>query len=337
MSDEQSKMRLPTIDRLSGPIPGFALIATIAAIAVLAPGRIVPDSMSTLVIALLLGMAIRQGIGRRNLTGEASRITVRYLLRWAIALIGLQLTVPQIAAIGLRDAAAVIAILVSCFIFTKAMGRVLGVGRGLTELIAAGTSICGASAIMAVNTVTRADDEDVSYALVVVTVFGAILMLGYPMAAAALALPDHEYGLWSGATIHEVAQAVGATLPVSEAASESGTVAKLMRVLMLAPLIAVLQFVAVRGNGSGSSRTAIPWFVLAFFAAVVLNSVFSIPEPVLSATKLVSAFLLTMAIVAMGLETDIRRLWKRGLRPVLLGALSTAFIAGLGYALFLAG
>src|SRR5262249_55721968 len=124
--------------------------------------------------------------------------------------------------------------------FTVWLGRQLSVDRKLTELIAAGTSICGASAVVATNTVTRASDEDVAYAVACVTVFGSASMLLYPVTAGLLQLTPHAFGLWAGASIHEIAQVVAAAFQNGVDAGNYGTIAKLSRVMLLAPLVLAL-------------------------------------------------------------------------------------------------
>lgn len=209
-------------------------------------------------------------------------------------------------------------------------GRTLGVDRKLTELIAAGTSICGASAVVATNSVTDASDEDVAYAIACVTVFGSIAMFVYPMLPRLLHLDGEAYGLWSGASIHEIAQVAAASFQNGQRAGEIATIAKLARVMLLAPVVMAL---SVAGRASArcapgkSGRPPLPWFAIGFVAVTVINSVITIPADVRSATVALSKFLLTIALAAMGLETDVRRLYAEGIRPAILGGLAFLFIA----------
>jgi uncharacterized integral membrane protein (TIGR00698 family) len=152
-------------------------------------------------------------------------------------------------------------------------------------LIAAGTSICGASAVIATNTVTNTKDEDVAYAAACVTVFGSLSMFVYPLLPVLLHLDPHVYGLWAGASIHEVAQVVAAAFQNGQTAGEFGTIAKLTRVMMLAPVVILLGWLAVRGRSSSANhgsaaRAPMPWFVFGFVAMVAINSVVVIPTEV---------------------------------------------------------
>src|SRR5690606_19143770 len=142
----------------------------------------------------------------------------------------------------------------------------LGVDRKLSELIAAGTSICGASAVIATNTVTKAPDEDVAYAVACVTIFGSIAMFTYPLLPGLLGLDPQAFGLWAGASIHEIAQVVAAAFQGGEQAGQFGTIAKLSRVMFLAPMVIGLGILSVRSAADdaakGRSNVAIPWFVI---------------------------------------------------------------------------
>jgi uncharacterized integral membrane protein (TIGR00698 family) len=244
-----------------------------------------------------------------------------------------------VVAVGGTGIAIIVATLVATFTLTKAMGRVLGVDRKLAELIAAGTSICGASAVIATNTVTRGSDEDVAYAVACVTVFGTLSMFLYPALGTMLQLDMHHYGLWAGSSIHEIAQVVGAAFQHGHEAGEFGTIAKLSRVMLLAPLVMTLGIVAARSGGGGAKaegKAPMPWFVLGFIAMIGLNSLDIVPAEAAHAVTPVTTFLLTMALAAMGLETDIRKLKAKGARPLALGALSWLFISAFSLALILA-
>jgi uncharacterized integral membrane protein (TIGR00698 family) len=188
--------------------------------------------------------------------------------------------------------------LVATFAFTTWFGRVIGVERKLTELIAAGTSICGASAVIATNTVTNTKDEDVAYAVACVTVFGSLSMFVYPLLPVLLHLDPHTYGLWAGASIHEVAQVVAAAFQNGQTAGDFGTIAKLSRVMMLAPVVILLGWLAVRRCSSGANhgsaaRAPMPWFVFGFVAMVAINSVVVIPTEVRTWIVAATTFLLS--------------------------------------------
>jgi uncharacterized integral membrane protein (TIGR00698 family) len=243
-------------------------------------------------------------------------------------LLGFQLTLGQVAGIGFGGVGVVAATLGATFLFTVTLGRLIGVDRKLAQLIAAGTSICGASAIVATNIVTDARDEDVTYAVAAITLFGTVAMLGFPLLAPVFGLDQHAFGLWAGASIHEVAQVIGAGFQNGTLAGETATVAKLTRVAMLAPMVIALGVMARRGSTDASTgKPPMPWFVAAFVAIVALNSLVAIPAQIHSAIALAAQVMLTMGLAAMGLQADISELRSRGLRPLALAFSAFLFIA----------
>lgn len=311
-------------------LPGLALASSVAVAAYglrLAPGL---GAFSPMILAIVLGVAFGNLIGAPASAAPGLAFAMRRVLRFAIVLLGLQLTIAQVVEVGAGGVAAIAVTLVGTFLFTTWLGRLMGVDPKLAQLIAGGTSICGASAVVAVNTVTRGADEDVAYAVACVTVFGTIAMVAYPWLPGLLGLDAHAFGLWSGASIHEIAQVVAASFADGQAAGEFATVAKLTRVMMLAPVVLTLGMMATRSRKSeGATRAAVPtpWFVLGFVALVVINSLFAIPAEAKAAIAPVTTFLLTVALAAMGLETSVAKLRAKGLRPLLLSLASFLFIA----------
>ena len=183
--------------------------------------------------------------------------------------------------------------------------------------------------MIASNTVTNASDEDVAYAVACVTVFGSVAMFGYPLLPGLLQLTPHAYGLWAGSSIHEIAQVVAAAYQDGIQAGDSATIAKLTRVMMLAPVVLSLGLLARSSRGSEArARVPMPWFVLGFVALIVVNSLSPIPAAIKSPVGVMTAFGLSVALAAMGLETDIRKLRAKGLRPFLLGLIAFFFISG---------
>jgi uncharacterized integral membrane protein (TIGR00698 family) len=324
----------------NGIWPGLFLAAMVATAAYAArrlPGM---TTFSPMILAIVIGIAFHNLVGTPAWAKQGVTFSMRRLLRIAIILLGLQLTIVQVIEVGGRGIGIIAATLVATFAFTVWMGRVLGVDRKLAQLIAAGTSICGASAVIATNTVTNAHDEDVAYAVACVTVFGSVAMFAYPLLPGLLRLDPHAFGLWSGASIHEIAQVVAASFQDGQKAGEFGTIAKLSRVMLLAPMVIALGLMAnrtARKTGSGaettSARPPMPWFVLGFVALVGVNSLVSIPTEAKLWIVAATTFLLSIALAAMGLETDIRKLAAKGFRPALLGALAFLFIASFSLGL----
>lgn len=318
-------------------LPGLVLTLGIAFSALTIQHNIGMVALSPLVIAMIIGIGIRNTLGRSQITTPGITFVLHRVMRFAIILLGFQITLSQVAAMGIDGFSIIVITLLSTFVFTKIIGRMLGVDRKLSELIAAGTSVCGASAIIACNTVTHSSDEDVAYAIACVTVFGTLAMLAFPLLITPFGLSEHEYGMWVGSTVHEVAQVVAATFAQGEIAGQSGTVAKLSRVILLAPLILTLGALAMRRSQKQSNgKIVVPWFVFGFLIMVVINSIFEIPRDWHAHIATTAAYFLTVALAAMGLETDIHKLRLKGVRPLVLGAIAWVFISTVGLTLVIA-
>lgn len=320
---------------IGGALPGLALVAAIAVGARVLHSTLGVPALSPLLLAMVIGMAMRNLWGVAPQFAAGIRFTLKRLLRAAVVLLGLQVSMAGIVEIGGGVIAAVVATLALTFFTTRAIGRWMGVGPDLTTLIAAGTSICGASAVMGTNTVLRARDEDVAYAIACVSLFGALGMVLLPMIGSALALSEGLQGLWIGASLHEVAQVVGAGFSVGPEAGQAAMIAKLTRVLMLAPMILLIgQFIAAKG--SAQAKAPLPWFAFGFVALAVVNPYLGLSEDLRAHMAALCSVFMAMALAALGLEADLKRLWLKGLRPLALGALSTLFVTLMGLGLLLA-
>jgi uncharacterized integral membrane protein (TIGR00698 family) len=314
--------------------PGLFLTTVIAGLAFAL--RQIPgvSTFSPMILAIVIGMAFHNIVGTPRRAKEGVMFSLRRVLRLAIILLGFQLTAQQIAEVGPRGFAIIVATLISTFAFTTWLGRAIGVDRKLTQLIAAGTSICGASAVIATNTVTKGHDEDVAYAVACVTIFGSLAMFAYPVLPGLLHLDAQAFGLWAGASIHEIAQVVAASFQDGQSAGEYGTIAKLSRVMLLAPVVIGLGFLAARRkshHGTAAGKAPMPWFLVGFIALVALNSVVVVPPEAKALIVPLTTFLLSVSLAAMGLETDISKLKAKGLKPLMLA--SSLFIAGFSLAL----
>ena len=314
-------------------LPGVALTFAIAVVALLL--RMIPGvaTFSALILAILIGIAFQNLVGAPAICRPGIKFSMRRILRFAIILYGLQLTLTQVASVGVVGFLAISCSLAATFLFTVQMGKLIGVEPKLAELVGAGTAVCGAAAVVATNTVTEGSEEDVAYGVACVTAYGTIAMFLYPLLPQLLHLDARSYGLWTGTSIHEVAQVVAASLQNGQVSGDFGLIAKLTRVALLAPLVLSLGFVRSRSRGESHASAPAPWFVFGFLAVVVLNSLVTIPADVKSGLIQSTPFLLAMATAAMGLETDIRKLMAKGFRPFLLGGMASIFVALLALTL----
>jgi uncharacterized integral membrane protein (TIGR00698 family) len=318
---------------------GVALSIGVASAAFAIRGMRVPgvSTVSPLMVAIAIGMLIRNLLGVPASATPGLAACLRSPLRVAIALLGLQLTLAEILEIGVAGLMILTTAVAATYLFTMAVGRALRVDRGLSQLIAAGTSICGASAVIAANTVVRDRHGAVPYALAVVTLYGTAAMFSYPLLLRVLNLSPQAYGLWVGASMHEVAQVVAAGFAGGQDAGEFGLIAKLTRVLFLAPVILLLGWASRRGSrahGDGAdTRPPVPWFIFGFLALAAVASSGVVAAPLKSTASLVTQSLMAISLAAVGLETDFRTIAARGWRALLLGGLASLFVSTLTLAL----
>ncbi|MEB3218459.1 MAG: YeiH family protein [Nostocales cyanobacterium 94392] len=312
-------------------IPGLLLTAGLAILADSLKKIPSLSLFSSLIIAIILGIIIKNTIGVPQIFQPGITFSLKRILRLSIILLGLRLSLPQILAVGPLGLAIVLITLVSTFIFTCWFGKQIGVNQKLAKLIAAGTSICGASAIVATNGVVESKDEDVAYAVAIVTIFGTISMLVYPLLFTVLQVTSQQFGIWCGVSIHETAQVIAAAFQGGEVSGEFGTIAKLSRVIFLAPVVLTLGFLSPPSidlsPATKSKKIPIPWFVFGFIALILLNSVNVFPDNLKKLVTEVNHFLLTISMAAMGLKTSILEIQQSGIKPLYLGAASWLFIS----------
>jgi uncharacterized integral membrane protein (TIGR00698 family) len=319
-------------------VPGLAFCAAIAATAFSI--RFLPGmaAISPMVVAFVVGITVSALSGSLPVMAPGNRFAAKTMLRFAVGLLGLQLTIHELAELGAVTLLVVLAVFIATFLFIKWLGHMLGVEHSLTELIAAGTSVCGASAIIATNAVTKARDQDVGYAVAAVSLLGSVAMIVYPLLYGVLHLDLRTYSLWAGSSVHEVAQVVAAAFQVDPAAGQIAVPVKLARVALLAPLVLTLGWLRFRREGD-AARASFRWqqifplFMVGFIALVALNSTVAIPAHWRGVVAQVTTFLLTMSLGAIGLETSMRDLRHQGIRPMILTAVAALFIATLSLVL----
>lgn len=326
-------------------IPGLLATAGLAALGALVAKTVPGLANYQMILCILFGVLAHNALPARPEIWAGVAFTLRYVLRLAIVLLGLQITAQQMAEVGALGVAGILLALMATLAVSWTLGRLLGVAPGLALLIGMGSAICGASAIVAAKASVRAEDDDAAYAIACVTLFGTMAMLVYPLAQGLLHLPAQAYGFWIGASVHEVAQVLATAFGEGDETLRAATIAKLTRVAALAPVIIALGasgFAGARAGGD-AARPPFPWFLSGFLAMVavatwlaaphdgagLLDAAAAMARAQLPAVKLIDAFLLSMAMAAMGLHTNVRRLLATGFRPLLLGLLTSIFISGL--------
>ncbi|MCF7200843.1 YeiH family protein [Pseudomonas oligotrophica] len=292
--------------------------------------------LGPLVWALLLGMLTGNlpGAGTRAARARPGlQFATRWLLRGGIVLFGLSLTLQQIAALGPRilllDALVVGTVMLVGY---RVGTRLLGLDRDTALLTCAGSAICGAAAVLATESTIRARPAATAMAVATVVLFGSLAMLGYPALYPLSGLDEGLFGIYIGATVHEVAQVVAAGDAVGPAALDNALIVKLVRVMLLVPFLLIVgRCWRARGEAdSPAGRLTIPWFALGFLAMVALNSLAELPPALHRALIVAGQLGMTMAMAALGYETRLARLAELGLRPFLLALGLFGLLSGGG-------
>lgn len=324
-------------------VPGLAAAA--CAVAVAFAVNLALPSLSPLTVAVALGAivgntGVRLGALRPGLAFSAKR-----LLRAGIVLLGLKLAIGQVLQLGGRGLAVVVVVVAATFFGTQLLGRWMGVSRGTRLLIATGFSICGASAVAAMDGVTKNKEEEVITAIALVTMCGSMAIVLLPLLKGPLGLSGAAFGTWVGASVHDVAQVVATASVIGPAALAPAVIVKLTRVVLLAPLVAGMSLVQRRRSVTGKGRAAddaetvaekrppiVPLFVVGFLAMVALRSSGVLSAGVLNVAQTCETVLLAAALFGLGTSVHLKTLFTTGGRALLLGLSSWVLIAALAYA-----
>ncbi len=324
-------------DRARAIAPGLGVALVVAAAATFLSEHY---SAPVMLYALLLGMGL-------NFLTEAERtragidFAARTVLRIGVGLLGLRIGWDQVTALGWGPVAMVVALVAVTIAVSIVMARLMGFNPLFGFLSGGATAICGASAALALSAALPAHErkeQATLYTVVGVSAMSTLAMILYPMIAHALGLDDRAAGLFIGATIHDVAQVVGAGYAISPEAGDTATIVKLLRVAMLLPVILVAGQITRGRTPAGAARPPLlPWFVLLFVSLVALNSIVALPAPAVAFGTDVSRWCLVVSLAAIGMKTRIGDMVKLGLRPVLLMVAETVLLAALVLGLLATG
>lgn len=318
------------VTRAAASAPGLAVALVVAATATFLSEHY---DAPVMLYALLLGMAL-------NFVTEAPRgrpgidFAARGLMRIGVALLGFRIGWDQVSALGWGPVVMVVTLVGATILISTLAARAMGFNPLFGFLSGGATAICGASAAMALSAALPPNDrkeQATLFTVIGVSALSTTAMVLYPLITRALGLSDHAAGIFIGATIHDVAQVVGAGYAISSDAGDTATIVKLLRVAMLLPVILVAGQISRREAGTaGAERPPLlPWFVVAFVALVALNSVVALPTAVTDAGKLLSSWCLVTAIAAIGMKTRLGDLVQVGWRPVALMVGETVLLAAM--------
>ncbi len=336
--------------------PGLGLCLAIAAVAAILQGleaRLFGRAwLEALVIAILLGTAVRTAWAPGPAWRAGIAFCARPLLEVAVVLLGATIGAATLLGAGPALLAAIALVVVAGLAISYGLGRLFGLPRRMATLIACGNSICGNSAIAAVAPVIGAEAKDVAASIAFTAVLGVIVVLALPVLAIALRLTPRSFGVFAGLTVYAVPQVLAATAPISSLSAQVGTLVKLVRVLMLGPVVLGLSLVMHRrGAGRRAADTGagrevgrlpplhqlLPWFIAGFLALVVARSTGLIAPAVALPAGRVATWLTVVSMAALGLGVDVRVVARAGARVaavvtlslIALGAAALAVIHGL--------
>jgi uncharacterized integral membrane protein (TIGR00698 family) len=298
--------------------------------------------LDALVLAILIGTALRTAWAPGERWKPGIGFSAKTLLEIAVVLLGASLSAATLLAVGYGMLFGIAGIVVVAIATSYGIARALNLPPRMAVLIACGNSICGNSAIAAVAPIIGARSDEVASSIAFTAVLGVIVVLALPFLMPALGLSATQYGVLSGLTVYAVPQVLAATAPAGALAVQIGTLVKLVRVLMLGPVVLVLSLASSRIRGEAGSGTArgkiqfsrlVPWFIIGFLAMAALRTAGLIPEILLPALSTLAKLLTIVSMAALGLGVDIRTVAKAGPRVTLAVTLSLIGLAAISYGL----
>lgn len=323
--------------------PGLGLAVAIAVVATVI-GHVVPligGPVSGIVIGVGLASLLKPGARLR----PGIRTAGRFVLQLSVVVLGSQLSLAQIARVGLESLPVMVGTLAVCLAAAWLIGRWLGILGDLRTLIGVGTGICGASAIAAVTPVIGAVGVDVAYAVSTIFLFNIAAVLVFPVLGHVLGLSQHAFGLFAGTAVNDMSSVVATATTYGSGATNFAVVVKLVRTLMIIPISLGLSawvgrrggaVAAAAGSASGSEADArprvrvlrlVPWFLVGFVLVATANSVGLVPDAAHPALSAASVFLITVALSAIGLSTDLAGFRRAGAKPLVLGGCLWAIVS----------
>lgn len=281
--------------------------------------------ISSLVIAILLGITIGNIWHHPTAWSPGIQFSAKRILRLAIILYGFRVSFQQIASVGIEALVIDIIVVTLTLFFGYHIGRkIFKLDRELSLLISAGAAICGAAAVLAVEDILKSEPYKAAVAVATVVLFGTLSMFLYPamQKAGMFGFTQDQFGVFAGASVHEVAQALVAGSNVSSEAGKIAVIVKMIRVLMLVPVLITLSALNNRFHGnSGKNKVVIPWFAIGFVCVIGFNSLHLLPTNVVNIINEFDTILLTMAMGAIGVETKFSKIKKVGIKPLYLAAM----------------
>ena len=314
--------------------PGVVIALVLAVISMLICNLLPFDIISASVFALFGGMIVNPFISKYGFFKNGIGFVSKKLLRLAIILFGLRLTISQVLEVGKYSLFVMVFTLLTAFGGGYLFGRLFKMNWKLSSLISTGTGICGGSAIAAVAPVIDAEDKDIAYAISVTFIFDVLMVVAFPIIGRFMGMSDMGFGLWTGTAINDTSSVVAAGYAFSDIAGAYSVIVKLTRTLMIVPVVLIFAVINQRvANKTSGEKTKIsirkifPFFIILFLGMVVLNNTGIISADITKKISEVSKFLMVTALGAIGLKTNFREMLKSGMKPFIHGFVISMLVA----------
>lgn len=291
-------------------------------------GRLVPV-IGGPVFGIVLGIAVRNLLSPPESFNPGIQFASKQILQWSIIALGFGLSLTQVAKTGLESLSVTMVTMSTAFVTALVLGRLMKVHNKLQLLIGVGTAICGGSAIAAVTPIIKPDDHDTAFAISTIFLFNVVAVLLFPLLGHVMHLSDLGFGMWAGTAINDTSSVVAAGYSYSKAAGDFATIVKLTRATLIIPICLILAIVvavrekrAAKQSGVASDfslRRIFPWFILWFLVASAVRTAGYIPAAIQPALHISAEFMIIVALTAIGLSANLRKMAASGARPILLG------------------
>ena len=334
---------------------GILITVVLAIVSKFISDKIPMHLISAGVFAMLIGMALFPIVNKHSWTSEGINYVSKKVLRISIILMGITLSFSQVLMVGKYSLIVMSFTLITAFGGGYLLGRVLGMNWKLSSLISAGTGICGGSAIAAIAPTIEVEDIDIAYAISATFIFDIIMVVLFPIMGRYFGMSDIGYGLWAGTAVNDTSSVVAAGYAFSDAAGQYATIVKLTRTLSIVPIVLIFAYinqrVKARETGVMGERKKVPvtkifpWFILMFIGMVFIKSVLDILvvngtvsfineaniKKLASIVSQISKFAMVMALGAIGLKSDFKKLYKSGLKPMFHGFIISALVVVVSF------
>lgn len=331
----KDKQRNRSLRLKKGWIMGIVLTFVIATIS----GNFVKypffSVLGVMIMSILLGMAWKWLMGVPEVASSGITFSSKVLLRLGIILMGLRLNLEQIIAAGITTILIDVSVIVFTITFMLLLGKLLSIDRHLSALIAVGTAVCGAAAIVAVAPLIGAKKESTAISVAFIAILGTIVSVFYSFSYGLLGLDQTEFGILTGATLHELAHVIAAASPGGDISTDTALLVKLGRVVLLIPVAIGMSLLFNRHTDKAKSYKAlpVPWFIIGFLFMCIVNTYLPIPRAVVDACIGTSVFLLSMAMAGLGLSVHFSEFKKLNLQVLITGVTGSIAVILLGFIL----